>query len=590
MDFYTFQPVKMNRNILTNILPVQMGKRVVIVDNTAHKIRGKFGLWEVKGWINGLVHDCWVKAKIRSLPEVKLPLFGEFETPTDKLTKTLLYEWGTARLELDVLLGDSLGNWGSFGESAIKNSNGYRYRKHRVMDLMTDNPGFTLEENFKIAVQLINVGFGDLTSSDQINIVGSWTQEFVSIQPQPPAVINNLYGGSGTATPIPTSNAVLVLTLTSGNVAYIGSGTLININLSKATPSTTYTATWRKEGTLTSLTMSFTSDSSGNVTANYDSVNFASLGAGKYTLELTDNTKTITSNEINTVTPSLVVSPTTAYNWSSSTISVAVSGLSLNTTYTLEFINVSGTSASRTQTAETTTFTFAGNLFTPGTYRAKLTKGALTVTSNEILINLAPTFTLTTTRSNIGYYIEDTPLSFRASNLLKSSALTYQWLKNNVSVNTGQGITDANGEWLGTIGCTALQNSPYGEGTYKLKVTQGTTEVISSSIETRSFKFRSAISSYQEVGSQISVDIIGLPVGSTFTYTLLKGGVAQGSAVSQTFTYADTFNLYHRVTLNTTTIANTYGLASNYSVRVTFNNVSITTNTFSINEAVYSPG
>lgn len=598
-EFFSFQPVTMHRNILCKLVPTQMGRTVVLADNNSHRIRGKYGLGDVKGWINGFLHDCWVTAKIRSLPEVKLPIFGEFDTPTEQLNKTLLYEWGTARLELELLLGDSQGNWGSFGETAIKNSNGYRYRKHRALDLITDQPGFQLEEGFKVGVKLINVGFGDLTSNDKIDILGSWSQEFVAIQPQPVYVVNNVYGGTGSAAPAPapTSNAVLTLTLSSGTNAFIGSGTLINVSLSKAVASQTFTARWRKDGTQTPLTGSLTTDANGSANLTYDSSNFFSLGAGKYSLEITDNGKVITSNEINAVMPVVVVSPTTAYNWTNSTISVAVSGLTVGTTYTLEFIGLSATNASRTQTAETTTFTFSGTTFSnPGTYKARLTKGTITVDSNDVVIASAPTFTLTTTRSNsqysstvpfVAFYAEDTPLTFRAANLPRSAAFSFSWIKNNVIAASGTGNTDPNGVWEGTFGCTILQNAPYGEGVYQLRMVIGDIEIRSNLIDIRSLKYRTQPSVNQIIPTSqgIDFDVVGIPVGATFTYSILKGGVVQGSPVSQTFSYVDTNFLYHRFSLNSSTVFNSYGAANNYSVRVTYNGINLNSNVFTIQQA-----
>lgn len=570
------------------MIPTQMGKNVILIDNHAHKIRGKFGLWDVPGWINALVHDLWVTAKVNSLPEVTLPLLGEFDTQQEQLQKTLLYEWGSARLELELLLGDGSGRWASFGEAAIKNTNGFRYRKHRGLDMMTDNPGFQLEEGYQVAAKLINVGFGDLKVTDKIDIIGTWSQEFVAVQAQPPYVVNNNYGSSTAPTPVAASNAVLTLTVSSGTQAFIGSDTPINISLTKAEPSKSFTATWRKDGTLTTVTTALLSDASGNVNTTFNSAAFSVLGAGKYSLEITDFNKAIISNEINAVMPNLVLSPTTAYNWANSTISVAVSNLAINTTYTLGFIGLTATNVSRTQTGETTTFTFSGTVFTqPGIYKARLTKNNIVVDSVDLTILPQPTFTLTTPRANIGYYSEDTQVSFKASNLQKSTAFTYQWIKNGAIAVTASGTTDVNGEWFGSFGSTVLQNAPYGEGIYHLKLILGTTEITSNSIEIRSLKYHRQPTSGQtfNTGLAIVFDVVGIPIGENYSYVLLKSGVVQGSSVTQTFSYTDTTNLYHRITVNSTEVFNNYGASTAYSVRVTYNGKTLISNTFSVQSA-----
>lgn len=587
-DFYTFQPVTMHRTIVTNLNKTQMGRVITLCENSAHKIRGKFGLWNVPGWTNALIHELYLTAHITSLPEVPLPVIEEFATPTDQLNKTLQYEWSTARIELEVLLGDSHGNWASLGETALKNSSGYRYRKHRLLDLITDNPGFQLEENFKLGVMLKNMGFGDIKDSDRLSITGSWTQEFIAVQQQPPYVVNNNYGSSTAPTPVAASNAVLTLTVSSGTQAFIGSDTPINISLTKAEPSKSFTATWRKDGTLTTITTTLLSDASGNVNTTFNSGTFSLLGAGKYSLEITDFNKAIISNEINAVMPNLVLSPTTAYNWANSTISVAVSNLAINTTYILGFIGLTATNVSRTQAGETTTFTFSGTVFTqPGIYKARLTKNNIVVDSVDLTILPQPTFTLTTPRANIGYYSEDTQVSFKASNLQKSTAFTYQWIKNGAIAVTASGTTDVNGEWLGSFGSTVLQNAPYGEGIYHLKLILGTAEITSNSIEIRALKYHRQPTSGQtfSTGLAIVFDVVGIPIGENYSYVLLKSGVVQGSSVTQTFGYTDTANLYHRITVNSTEVYNNYGASTAYSVRVTYNGKTLTSNTFSIQPA-----
>lgn len=576
----------MHRNILLNLRKVQMGKIVTLCDNNAHKIRGKFGLWNVPGWINGLLHDLWVTAQINSLPEVKLPIIEEGESSSDRLAKTLLYEWGTARLELRFLLGDPLGNWASFGETAVKNSSGYRYRKHRALDLITDNPGYQLEEDWKLGCQLINVGFGDLKDTDKLDFTGAWTQEFIAVQSQPPYVINNVYGNSGTPT-TPVEPPVLTITVSNGTTIYPVSGTVVNISLINGGSSKAYTATWKNGDTLTAVTLSLTTDANGSATIDYDSTALASLSNDNYKLEIIDEDNTITSNELPLVLPTVTVTPASIYNSNFSTATINVSGVIVGTTYTLGFIDLNATTDSRTQTAETTTFNFVGSYFTsPGTYKARLTKGTINIDSNDLIVTASPVLSLTTARGTIALFSENTQITASIGNLQPSTALTYYWIKNNVQLSAQTATTNAQGNWSLVVGATTLQNSPYGEGSYKIRIVQGVVDLTSTIIALRTTIFYTQPSEGQvyDPYTQLNFDLTAIPVGANFTYQLFKSGVALGSPVNQIFTNLNSGYQYHRITFNTANIFNSYGYSDFYTLRITYDSTVFISNTFKLRE------
>lgn len=332
MNYYTFQPVKMHRNILLRMKKVQMGKLVILCENSAHTIRGKFNLWNVSGWVNGLLTDLWVTAQIGSLPEVKLPIIVEGESQSDRLNKTIFYEWGTARLELDFLLGDPLGNWASFGETAIKNSNGYRYRKHRALDLITDSPGYTLEEGWKIACQLNNVGFGDLTDKDKLDLTGAWVQEFVAIQQQPPYVVNNLYGSGSSPSPSPspstTPTAIPTFTLayssSSATTAISNTDEKLKLTITQIPNNNQLTLNWYKvvNNVDTNLNLSESIITNGNV-LDISTLKFKDKGIGIYRFKVTYNGTEYTSTAVSiTVNPEITTSPSSGTTGNNTQITV----------------------------------------------------------------------------------------------------------------------------------------------------------------------------------------------------------------------------------------------------------------------------
>lgn len=499
-SYYTFQPVKYHRQILTNILPSQMGKKIIIADNISHKIRGRFGLWDVPGWVNALIHDCWVTAKIRSLPEVKLPIFGEFDPTEERLRKTLLYEWGTARLELELLLGDPLGNWGSFGETAIKNSNGYRYRKHRALDLMTDAPGFQLEEGYKIGVQLINVGFGDLTSQDKIDILGAWTQEFVAVQAQPPYVINNVYGSSQSPSPSPTPTPVVIPTLTlslasSATTVNANNDEKINLIVTDIPVGTQLTGTWFKDGINTGIIESVIT--TGNV-IQLSTLKLREKFSGLYKLRMFYNDTGYISNEVSVtvnaeVSLSLPSGVTSALTGTGTSITVEGkywnSGTNITYTYNWLKDNVvifTSTGGAKTATVNNGIFTF--NLSatelqgaTSGNYQLRLNivEGTSTVaylSKNTIPVVITNPATVSTTPGQVNIYGGTTYThSVVLSHFVSGSVLATVWQKDGVDLPAtaeSKTFTPANNQMTYTKPSNFIYPTN-AVGLYRVKVTVG---------------------------------------------------------------------------------------------------------------------
>lgn len=515
-DYYTFQPVKMHRQILTSLVPNQMGKTVTLVENTSHRIRGKFGLWSVPGWVNALVHDCWVTAKIRSLPEIKLPIFGEFESNEDRLSKTILYEWGTARLELELLLGDSLGNWASFGETAIKNSNGYRYRKHRALDLMTDAHGFQLEENYKIAVRLVNVGFGDLTNQDKIDIVGAWTQEFIAVQQQPPYVVNNVYGSSNspspspTPTPTPTPPAIptLTLALASGtNTANANNDEKILLTIGNLPSGTQLSGKWFKGTTDTGIAETITTTGS---PIELSTLKLRPSLSGSYSLQLIYNGITYNSNSVSvTVNPEITLSLSTG-------LSAASTGEQTLITVSGKYFTQSGSQAIIYQLLKTSdnsvqytstdngsavnspqvltngefTFTINSSVLaskTSGDYKLKFHFGSLSDTAylsnNNVTVNItAAPPAITVSPTTVNTTTQGTAVSIsRTISGLPSGFYPWVWQKDGTDLS-GSGGTQYKASSSPETFSQALSTFSTGNGVYRIKLTANSTAYYSNTL------------------------------------------------------------------------------------------------------------
>lgn len=216
---------------------------IELLQNNPHKIRQVYGLEGVKGRSNGFLDELRCFASISSLAEVGLPLIDGDSTESERIMKAGSYEWKTALFELEVFrrAGNSP-EWVECGVAALKNAGGFRYRIHRLLDLITDNIGAQVGEWGRIGVRVKPVGYGYPQSYDRITFTGNWKQEFNWVQEHPFYVVVNNYGGSGTALtptptptptpdPEPTTAPTLTVTRTIDSTGYIYADADTNITL-----------------------------------------------------------------------------------------------------------------------------------------------------------------------------------------------------------------------------------------------------------------------------------------------------------------------------------------------------------------------
>lgn len=160
------------KNVNRKITSVDAGNVVVIVDNAVQPNQGILS-------INTFVDNLKVYASIASLPAVNLPNFTVEDSESEKLFKTLDVEFNSARKQLDILIGDDGIAWNLIGSVSLLNPSGYPYRMYNLLDFFTDGLGARLGNDFKIGVQIKNVGYGLLSGNDIVTVHGSYVQEYV---------------------------------------------------------------------------------------------------------------------------------------------------------------------------------------------------------------------------------------------------------------------------------------------------------------------------------------------------------------------------------------------------------------------------
>lgn len=254
MGLFKSDTVQISHDISLVYSPTAGSQIIELVNNNPNQIRNKFGLGNVAGVANGLLDELRCYASISSLAEVSLPDIAPEDTESEKIVKVQSFEWSSARFELAIFKkAKGQADWAEFGVAALKNSSGFRYRIHRILDLTTDNIGARIGEWGRIGVAIRSVGYGFPQNLDRITFTGHWVQEFTWVQEHPTYVVVNNYGGGSSPTPTPTPTPppipTLTLSLASGSTSAVANNDeKITLNIEDIPTGTQLTGTWFKNG------------------------------------------------------------------------------------------------------------------------------------------------------------------------------------------------------------------------------------------------------------------------------------------------------------------------------------------------------
>ncbi|MBE9119072.1 hypothetical protein IQ249_24760 [Lusitaniella coriacea LEGE 07157] len=107
------------------------------------------------------------------------PDITEDDTEEQVRLKALNYEWESARVNLQVLKRKYGVNadWLPLKQVAVKNSQGYPYREHNLLDLLTDSISYEFGADYELGVLLRDVGYGNLQPGDRVIIDGSFLEQ-----------------------------------------------------------------------------------------------------------------------------------------------------------------------------------------------------------------------------------------------------------------------------------------------------------------------------------------------------------------------------------------------------------------------------
>jgi hypothetical protein len=370
---------------------------IELLQNNPNKIRGIYGLESVKGCSNALLNELRCYASISSLAEIGLPVITSEDSESERVTKAGSYEWGTARFELEVFRrAEGSSEWVECGVAALKNAGGFRYRIHRLLDLITDNIGAQVGEWGRIGVRIKAAGYGYPQSYDRITFTGNWTQEFTWTQEHPTYVQINQYGNSPSPTPTPTPTPppipTLTLSLASGSTSAVANNDeKINLVVTDIPVGTQLSGSWFKAGVDTGITESVTTTGSA---IQLSTLKLRDKLSGQYKLRLFYNGTGYLSNEV-----AVTVNPELTASLPSGT-TTALTGSATPITITGKYFDRSGNvfiSYNWLKSDNTVVYTSSGS-------------NSITITNNTFTINLAAAQLQNATNGNYKFrlYLDDT--------------------------------------------------------------------------------------------------------------------------------------------------------------------------------------
>lgn len=468
---------------------------VEILQNNPHKIRHAYGLEGVKGRSNGFLDELRCYASISSLAEVGLPLIDGDSSESERIMKAGTYEWGTARFELEVFRRvEGSAEWVECGVAALKNAGGFRYRIHRLLDLITDNIGAQVGEWGRIGVRVRSVGYGYPQSYDRITFTGNWKQEFTWVQEHPTYVVINQYGNSPTptSTPTPTPPPVPTLTLSLGagvtSVVANNDGR-ITLNIENIPTGTQLTGSWFKAGIDTGVTELVTV---GTAPILLSTLKLREKLSGNYSLRLFYNDNGYSSNAVAvTVNPEVEIAPSVADTVSTANLTITGKYFPVtNITYSYNWLRAgtvvftsSGGVQSTTVTNNTWTLTLPTSQLqnsTSGdhTFRINIVENNVSIPYNSknsvtLTVSTPPSITLSPASTNL-YFAPPGWFTIKLDRFTAGEVLTTVFQKDGIDLTStaeNRTYTPTNNSMSYTRPFESVYtNGAY--GMYRLKVTR----------------------------------------------------------------------------------------------------------------------
>lgn len=159
---------------------------ITILYNDPALLKAKYPILGDNFACNAYLTDLYTIERAYSLPSAQLPDYTDEDTRRERTLKTSRMQWGSAAFHANFFVTGktppiSTNDWVFIGTIPILNTEGFKYTRHRPMDLVTHNLARPFGEGSSLGLQIENVGY-PLTSADKLGIDCTWHQETSLVQ------------------------------------------------------------------------------------------------------------------------------------------------------------------------------------------------------------------------------------------------------------------------------------------------------------------------------------------------------------------------------------------------------------------------
>lgn len=161
---------------------------IPIVNNDPALLKAAYPSLQNEFACNAYLTDLYMVERPYSLPSTDLPDYTDEDTRRDRTLKTSRMQWDSPSFHANFFITSknfitNTSDWVFLGTIPIINTQGFKYIRHRPMDLFTHNLARPLGDGAKLGLQIETFQGYPLTSIDTIGIDCTWHQEALLIQP-----------------------------------------------------------------------------------------------------------------------------------------------------------------------------------------------------------------------------------------------------------------------------------------------------------------------------------------------------------------------------------------------------------------------
>jgi hypothetical protein len=163
------------------------GTIIPILYNDPALLKASEPLLPDKFTCNAYLTDLYTIERAYSLPSIDIPNYTDEDTRRQRTLKTQQMQWSDARFDANFFVCGKKppltnNDWVFIGTIPILNTQGFKYTRHRPIDLLTHNLARPFGEFASLGLQIETIAY-PLTSIDRISIDASWHQESPIVQP-----------------------------------------------------------------------------------------------------------------------------------------------------------------------------------------------------------------------------------------------------------------------------------------------------------------------------------------------------------------------------------------------------------------------